>query len=52
MLPEHLFLNLLDYSRGQAKPTNKNGNLVMAEKMLGKHADRLREARGQFSSQS
>ena len=24
----------------------------MAEKMLGKHADRLRQARGQFSSQS
>jgi len=40
------------YSRGQAKPANKNGNLMMAEKMIGKHANRLREARGQFSSQS
>ena len=42
----------LSYSRGQAKPANKNGNLMIAEKMIGKHANRLREARGQFSSQS
>ena len=40
------------YSRGQVKPTNKNGNYLMAEKIPGKHADRLRQARGQFSSQS
>jgi hypothetical protein len=31
------------YSRGQAKPTDKNGILVMAEKV---HADMLREASG------
>jgi hypothetical protein len=29
------------YSRGQAKPTNKNGNSLMAEKVTGKHADML-----------
>ena len=42
-------------SRGQAKPTNKNRNFLMAEKILGKHADsndRLRQACGQFLSQS
>ena len=38
------------YSRGQPKPSKKNGKLMMAEKMIGKHANRLSEARGQFSS--
>ena len=37
------------YSRGS---TNKNGNYLVAEKILGKHADKLRQACGQFSSQS
>ena len=40
------------YSRGQAKPTNKNGNLVMREKVTGKRADTLREASGQISARS
>jgi hypothetical protein len=40
------------YSREQVKPTNKNGNYLMAKKMPGKHADKLRQAGGQFSSQS
>ena len=39
------------YSHGEAKPTNKDENLMMAEKMIGKHTNRLREACGQFSSQ-
>jgi len=30
---------LLLYSRGQAKPTNKYGNLVMREKVAGKRAE-------------
>jgi hypothetical protein len=37
------------YSRGQAKPTNKNGNTLMAEKMPRRCADMLREASGQIS---
>jgi hypothetical protein len=40
------------YSRGQAKPTKKNENNLMAEKTIRKHAARLRQARGQFSAQS
>ena len=40
----------LYYSRGQPKPSKKKGKLMMAEKMIGKHANRLSEARGQFSS--
>jgi hypothetical protein len=40
------------YSRGQAKPTNKNGNSLMAEKVTGKHADMLKEASGQISAKS
>ena len=40
------------YSRGQPKPTKKNEYYLMAKKMPGKHADRLRQAHGQFSSQS
>jgi len=39
-------------TRGQAKPTNKNGNLVTGEKVAGKRADTLREASGQFSPKS
>ena len=35
----------------QAKPTNKNENYLMARKMPGQHADRLRQAHGQFSSE-
>jgi hypothetical protein len=34
------------YSCGQAKSPNKNGSLVMLEKMPGKHSDALREAPG------
>jgi hypothetical protein len=34
------------YSRGQAKSPNKNGSLVMPEKMPGKRSDTLREAPG------
>ena len=37
------------YSRGQAKSPNKNGSLLMPEKMTGKHPDTLREASGQIS---
>ena len=40
------------YSLGQVNPTNKNGNYLMAKKMTGKHTDRLRQAHGQFLSQS
>jgi len=42
----------LNYSRGQAKPTNKNGNSLMAEKVTGKRADTLKEASGQISAKS
>jgi hypothetical protein len=42
----------MTYSRGQAKPTNKNGNSLMAEKVTGKHADMLKEASGQISAKS
>lgn len=44
-------LNIV-YSRGQAKPTNKNGNVLMATKVPGKRADMLREASGQISAKS
>ena len=40
------------YSRGQTKPTNKNGNLLMASKVTRKCADMLREASGQISAKS
>ena len=43
---------VVHYSRGQAKPTNKNGNSLMAEKVTGKHADMLREASGKISAKS
>jgi len=49
---EYRVANSLPYSRGQAKPTNKNGNLVMGEKVARKRADTLREASGQFSPKS
>jgi hypothetical protein len=39
----------VDYSCGQAKPTNKNGNTLMTQKMFRKRADMLREAPGQIS---
>ena len=34
----------MTYSCGQAKPTNKNGKFLMAEKIFEKHVDRLRQA--------
>jgi len=40
------------YSRGQAKPANKNGNLLMREKLTGKRVDALKEASGQNSPKS
>ena len=40
------------YSRGQAKPTNKNGKFLMSEKVTGKRADISREASGQISAPS
>jgi len=40
------------YSRGQAKPANKNGNLLMCQKVTGKCVDALREASGQNSPES
>jgi len=52
----HFFLmkdtHMANYSRGQAKSTNKNGNPLMAEKVTGKRADMLREASGQISAKS
>jgi len=48
----HVHLNELYYSRGQAKPANKNGNLLMREKVTGKRVDALREASGQNSPKS
>jgi len=36
------------YSRGQAKPTNKNGKFLMSEKVTGKRADISKEASAKF----
>jgi hypothetical protein len=38
------------YLSGQAKPTNKNGNFLMSEKVTGKRADISREPSDQISA--
>ena len=47
-----VYITEMDYSRGQPKSTNKNGNSLMGEKVTGKRVDMAREASGQISAKS